>query len=316
MVATRFWKAAIRRGSTHVRRPTRLQRVPPAQLDDGAPLAALFNSRRRFLEKTQVRRLPLSRLAVRLRVSRFWEVTSNQGGAVAMRNADLFRTLSGGRFYRTYFEVRQAGGKEAGPAPARSPDRPSPDSMAVQTARNRIFKRYGLILGSMVLGSLTAVVAAMWLAYPAVGKACLLSLPPMLACAASWMAGAWWGSDKHPRVLIAVTLGLIPLRVLMVLGWAWLVLAIPEMTVEAFFLALMFHWILFACAEIGMLVEMSRLGSAGKRDDCQRWSPKASGWRYRIDRLPPEEGASLGAARHDLAPVVSATDREWVAGVR
>ncbi len=225
-----------------------------------------------------------------------------------MRNADFLRTLSGCRFYRTYCEVRQAGAKPWGSAWPRSPGRSPPDAAALRAARNRVFKKYGAMLAAMVVGSLVVVVAPMWLAYTPLGKACLLSLPPMLVCAASWMAGAWWGSDKPLYVLMAVTLGLIPVRVLMVLGWAWLALAVPGMPIEAFFLALMFHWIIFACAEVGMLVELSRLGAEGRA--VGRWPLTAgAAQRYRIDAVQPEASEELDFAGRDVAPQGTAARR-------
>lgn len=199
-----------------------------------------------------------------------------------MRNADFFRTLSGCRFYRTYCEVLQSRAKEPAFTLAKSPGRPPPDAAALRVARNRVFRKYAAILAAMVFGSLLVVVGPMWLAYAPFGKACLLSLPPMLLCAVSWMAGAWWGSDKPQYVLMAVTLGLIPVRVLLVLGWAWLALAVPGMPVEAFFLALMFHWIVFACAEMAMLVELSRLGTA-ERATGLRFTSAGTAQRYRLD---------------------------------
>jgi len=232
-----------------------------------------------------------------------------------MRNADLFRTLSGCRFYRTYFEAGRAASREAGPTRASPAARPSSEVLALRIARNRIFKKYAVILSAMVLGSLIVVVAPMWLAYEPFGRACLLSLPPMLVCAASWMAGAWWGSDRHPHVLLAVTLGLIPVRVLMVLGWAWLALAIPGMPVEAFFLALMFHWILFACAEVGMMIELSHLGAHSAQDGRQRPSAAVPA-QYRLDTFHPENGASADSARHDLVQVAPADRRDLAASVR
>lgn len=227
-----------------------------------------------------------------------------------MRTADFLRTLSGCRFYRTYCEQQRASVKEGGWQLVRS-SRSPPDVAAVRAARDYLFKKYGLILAAMVFGSLLLIVTPMWLAYAPFGKACLLSLPPMLLCAASWMAGAWWGSDKPQHLLMAATLGCIPLRVLVALGWAWLCLAIPGMPMQAFFLALMFHWILFACAEIGMLVELSRLGPETKAVGT---GPSRAGLapQYRIDPAQRERPTSANGAEPTPAPACPVRGRELV----
>ncbi len=222
-----------------------------------------------------------------------------------MRNADLYRTLSGCQFYRTYIEVREAGRTEPEPRQTGSPGRSRPGAFVHSTARQRIFRKYAGVLVAMVVASAVLVVLPMWLAYAPFGKACLLSLPPMLVCAASWMAGAWWGSEKPPHVLVGATLGLIPLRVLMVVGWAWLVLKIPGMSVEAFFLAPMFHWIVFACAEVGMLVELSHLGAPQAQTGRMGRIPENVALRPRTDGLGRELRATAELARRELAPVLT-----------
>lgn len=232
-----------------------------------------------------------------------------------MRTADFLRTLSGCRFYRTYCEQQRASVKEGGLQSAGA-SRPPPEVAAVRADRDRVFKKYGVILAAMVFGSLLLIVTPMWLAYAPFGKACLLSLPPMLLCAASWMAGAWWGSDKPQHVLMAATLGCIPIRVLVALGWAWLCLAIPGMPMQAFFLALMFHWILFACAEIGMLVELSRLGPEAKAVDTRATRAGLTA-QYRIDpaqRKRPSSGSANGA-EPTPAPTCPVRGRELVGTV-
>lgn len=233
-----------------------------------------------------------------------------------MAKVDFLRTLSGCRFYRTYCEVQQDRAAPGGLGLARSPGRSVPDPAGVQAARNRLFKKYAAILAAIVCGSLLLIliVVPLWLVYAPFGKACLLSLPPMLLCAASWMAGAWWGCDKPLHVLMAVTVGLIPLRVLLVLGWAWLALAVPGMPVEAFFLALMFHWIIFASAEVGILLELNRLG-ANARAISPEVGPGGPIPRYRIDsgQVPGRADATL--AQPDLPSQSPPANREPVGNV-
>jgi hypothetical protein len=57
---------------------------------------------------------------------------------------------------------------------------------------------------------------------------------------------------------MAVTLGAMPVRMLVVLGWAWLALSIPGIPVVVFVLCLMWHWMLFAGPEVAMMVELSQ----------------------------------------------------------
>ncbi len=182
-----------------------------------------------------------------------------------MRNADLFRTLSGCKFYRSYQQILDGRTQPAPRSPARPRHGPGhpPGSGIARATRNRVFARYGAVLGVMFVGVLVLLIAPMWLVHPPYGRACLLSLPPMLLCALSWMAGAWWGSGKNPHVLMAVTLGAIPVRVLFVLVWTWLALSIPGIVKPVFVIALMFHWAAFAVPEIAMVIELN--GPSGNR---------------------------------------------------
>ena len=86
----------------------------------------------------------------------------------------------------------------------------------------------------------------------------LLSLPPMLLVAVSWMAGAWWAWDKGRNTFMVATMGAVPLRMFFVLGWAWLVISIPGLPGKVFLPALMLHWVAFTIPEIAMLLEFNR----------------------------------------------------------
>jgi len=141
------------------------------------------------------------------------------------------------------------------PAGRRPPDPPLQQG---RKAINRIFGKHCLVMGVLLAGSVVLLVLPMWLVYPPYGKAILLSWPPTVVCALSWMAGAWWGWDKDRWLLMSITLGAVPFRLAFMLGWVCLVIALPGTAVLAFVLALMWHWVIFAVPEFAMLVELSR----------------------------------------------------------
>ncbi len=169
-----------------------------------------------------------------------------------MKNGDLLQTLSGCKFYQSYVEAQKCA------EPTKTEQPPAAPIAAPKRSRiDRVFKNCCCVLGGMVLFSVLFLIAPLWFCWPPYGKACLLSLPPMILCTLSWMAGAWWAWDKDQRVLMAITLGATPVRILVVLGWAWIVLTIPEVPVVTFVLCLMWHWVLFVIPEVAMLVEFS-----------------------------------------------------------
>jgi hypothetical protein len=139
----------------------------------------------------------------------------------------------------------------------------------------------------MLVGVIVLFVVPLWLVYPPYGKACLLALPPMVLCALSWMAGAWWGSSKNQVTLMAVTLGAIPIRVLLVLVWAWLVFSIPGMVKLVFVLALMGHWMVFSIPEVAMMIELTgRAARASSADQPSRMAPAPESQVHRSHGRP------------------------------
>jgi hypothetical protein len=231
-----------------------------------------------------------------------------------MKSADLLRTLSGCKFYRSYQQLQD----QAPPAAARSTTQHGyksgcpPDPETAQAVRNRLFVKYCAVLGVMLVGVVVLFVVPLWLVYPPYAEACLLALPPMVLCALSWMAGAWWGSSKNQLALMAVTLGAIPMRVLLVLVWAWLVFSIPGMVKLVFVLALMGHWMVFAIPEIAMVIELT--GRTARPSPAERtsWRAPAMGpqvhatherpWQrhWRRNGIPPLRG--LAAAQTSNGP--------------
>ncbi len=167
-----------------------------------------------------------------------------------MRNADLFRTLSGCRFYQDYLQIHEGGAAE----PREPPPRPRPPRRWI----DQVFRRYSLTVGWLLLGSMLLIVVPLWLVHPPYGKACLLGAPPMIIGALSWMAGAWWAWDKDQRVLMAVTMGAMPGRLFIGLAWVWVVLSIRKIPLVPFVFSMMWYWMLFAVPEFAMLVELSQ----------------------------------------------------------
>jgi O-antigen/teichoic acid export membrane protein len=169
-------------------------------------------------------------------------------------NRELLRTLSGCKFYRDYLQSQQP---EESSAPRPIIARLAPPRSKRRLAR-RVYRKYCLLIVILLAAAVLLIISPLWLVHPPYGKAFLLSLPPMLLCALSWMSGAWWAWDKDRFVLLAVTVGAMPARLLLGLAWAWLVLSIPGTPCFAFVLGLMWHWMIFTIPELGMVHELSR----------------------------------------------------------
>jgi len=126
------------------------------------------------------------------------------------------------------------------------------------------------------------VISPLWLVHPPYGKAFLLSLPPMVLCAVSWMAGAWWAWGRDKYTFMAVTMGATPARLFLGLGWAWLVLSIPEIPFVVFMIGLMWHWLIFTIPELAMVHEFSQTDRAKRPSTTSRAAatpPNKSGKR-------------------------------------
>ncbi len=171
-----------------------------------------------------------------------------------MDNRELLRTLSGCRFYRRYLEAQQAG-----ISPSHEPTIPAiPPRQQKRRHARRLYRKYSAVVGILLGVGVVLIITPLWLAHPPYGKAFLLSLPPMLICALSWMAGVWWAWDKDRIIFLAVTIGVTPARLFLGLAWAWMVLSIPDLPCFAFVLGLMWHWLVFAIPEFGMAYELSQ----------------------------------------------------------
>lgn len=109
------------------------------------------------------------------------------------------------------------------------------------------------ILATLVAASCFFVSLPIMIVNPVLGKTILISMFPMLLVALSWMVPTWIFFDKRNLVL-TMTVGMTPIRILFVLGFTYLVMAVfPVMNVLAFCIGMMLHWILFFIAEVHMM---------------------------------------------------------------
>lgn len=168
-----------------------------------------------------------------------------------MRDDDLFRTLSGCKFYQNYLHTQ--GSEESLPA-----SEPSPVPPPARRWIDQLFRKYSMMIGWLLFGTILLIVVPLWLVSPSYGKACLLGAPPMVVGALSWMAGAWWAWDKDQRVLMAATVGTMPARLFLGLAWVWVVTTLREVPLIPFVFSMMWYWMVFAVPEFVMLVELSQ----------------------------------------------------------
>jgi hypothetical protein len=177
-----------------------------------------------------------------------------------MNNMDLLRTLSDCRFYQRYLEAQEP----AKPLPPKPKNARQLDPQSRRRVANRVFRKYCLVTGGLLLGAIVLVVSPLWLVHPPYGKTLLLTLPCTVLCALSWMTGAWWAWDKDRWLFMAVTLGAVPVRLFLMLGWVLLVASICEIPFLVFVLGLMWHWLFFTVPEFAMLLELTRSEQAAR----------------------------------------------------
>jgi len=109
--------------------------------------------------------------------------------------------------------------------------------------KNALFLKYLKIMFVSVMAVTAFVIAPMWLASAEYGKSLVLSFPPMLFMAASWMAGCWWAYDKDRNLFLAVTIGAVPIRIAVCLFWSILVLKIPGVDAGVYAFGCMAFWV-------------------------------------------------------------------------
>ncbi len=169
------------------------------------------------------------------------------------------RSQSGSGSHRGPLQVQQPAQSRPHKADGTARNRPSQlDPEAKRRVANRLFRKYCLVAGGLVLGALVLVVAPLWIVHPPTGQRMLLSIPCTLLCALSWMAGAWWSWDKERWVFMAVTMGAMPIRLFAMLGWVMLVVSVCDVPLLVFVPFLMWHWLVFSVPEFAMLMELSQ----------------------------------------------------------
>ncbi len=120
-----------------------------------------------------------------------------------------------------------------------------------------IFVRFARILGCMVLASLLLLILPLWIVDASLGKAFLISIPPMLFVSLTWMVPAWKFYDSR-HMMLAVTVGATPLRIAVVVLFSWMLYEYATgINFVAFYIGMMMHWILFAIPEITMMHQLS-----------------------------------------------------------
>jgi len=124
-----------------------------------------------------------------------------------------------------------------------------------------LIKKYLKMLGVLLGASLLLIVAPLYLTNPSYGEPLLLSIPPTLFIAVTWMGGAWWARNK-PELMLALTVGMMPLRGIFLLIWIIIVGAS-----QTFVLGMMLHWIIFVIPEVAFFLELNSLREREKNND-------------------------------------------------
>ncbi len=119
--------------------------------------------------------------------------------------------------------------------------------------KNRLFIRHIAMLFILVLFSVMAIlVSSPWINIGVI-KSLFLSLPPMLLLTLSWMIPGCWFLYK-PALLLPTTLGAIPIRMVWVVIFVYLVKTfLPHIEISVLVTGMMGHWVLFSIVEISML---------------------------------------------------------------
>src|SRR5581483_12466009 len=81
-----------------------------------------------------------------------------------------------------------------------------------QVEKNAVFTKYLKIMTFCFVG-LLIICSPIIIAYPDVGRSILMGMPPMAFVAISWMMGAWYAWDKEQYTFMALTVGVMPIRI-------------------------------------------------------------------------------------------------------
>ena len=119
---------------------------------------------------------------------------------------------------------------------------------------NSIFKHNLILLVSLIVCSFLIVVLPLYMIKPILGKTLLASIPPMLIFTLSWII-PFWKFRNNNAFLVPVTLGLMPIRIMLCMAYSYMILeALPDINPSYFVGGLMWHWILFAIPEINIML--------------------------------------------------------------
>ena len=139
--------------------------------------------------------------------------------------------------------------------------------------RNRLkfnlFKKAILCLLITIFTSVLFVIAPLWAGDPVLGRTLLLSIPPMLFVTLTWMIPAWKFFDKG-WLLPTMTMGLMPIRILVALGFSHVICgSIPEISSTTLFVGMMFHWCIFFISEAWLMWSLSNLKRTAEEEPRQ-----------------------------------------------
>ncbi len=130
---------------------------------------------------------------------------------------------------------------------------------------SRMKTKRSLFLKSLLFLFLLALVSGLFVILPCyiassvLGKTLLISMFPMLLVTLSWMAPAWIFFDKR-KLVLTMTVGMMPLRIMFVLGFVYLIIThFPMIHIATLGVGMMGHWILFFIAETYLMIQYGKL---------------------------------------------------------
>lgn len=122
-----------------------------------------------------------------------------------------------------------------------------------------IFRKFAAALVIIVVSSLVCIVTPLWIVDEALGKAFLISIPPMFLVTLSWMIATWKFRDDRRFFLLASTVGMMPVRIIAVTMFTMMLVWYSDVVIAAFVIGMMIHWVLFAVPEMGMMLQLTKL---------------------------------------------------------
>jgi len=127
-----------------------------------------------------------------------------------------------------------------------------------QVMKNIFLKKY--LISIAIFSACCVVLIAMpfLIAYAPIGKSLVLALPPSIMISLSWCFAMWWAYDKGTHILHAVTVGAMPLRISVVLGWIFLCTKIPGIQIYVLVIGMMIFWAVLMIPEVMMFYRFSQ----------------------------------------------------------